>query len=89
SAASSNQSSFSMQHQQLFQTLNVNLAERSYPILIGQSVLSDRSILSQHIPGDRVAIVTNTVVAPLYLAKIEQHLRDLGKQFISIILPDG
>lgn len=89
SAASSNQSSFSMQHQQQFQTLNVNLAERSYPILIGQSVLSDRSILSQHIPGDRVAIVTNTVVAPLYLAKIEQHLRDLGKQFISIILPDG
>ncbi|MET3119868.1 shikimate kinase/3-dehydroquinate synthase [Undibacterium sp. GrIS 1.8] len=89
SAASSNQSSLSMQHQQLFQTLNVNLAERSYPILIGQSVLSDQSILSQHIPGDRVAIVTNTVVAPLYLEKIEQHLRDLGKQFISIILPDG
>ncbi|WP_295760046.1 bifunctional shikimate kinase/3-dehydroquinate synthase AroKB [Undibacterium sp.] len=78
-----------MQQQASFQTLRVELGERSYPIAIGASLLASSEVLRQHIKGQRVAIVTNTVVAPLYLAALEERLRGLGKQVISIILPDG
>ncbi|AZP11440.1 bifunctional shikimate kinase/3-dehydroquinate synthase AroKB [Undibacterium parvum] len=78
-----------MQQQASFQTLRVELGERSYPIAIGASLLASSDVLRQHIKGQRVAVVTNTVVAPLYLAALEERLRDLGKQVISIILPDG
>ncbi|MCU6432208.1 bifunctional shikimate kinase/3-dehydroquinate synthase AroKB [Undibacterium sp. Jales W-56] len=75
--------------QQNHQTLYVDLGERSYPISIGQALLSDPSLFSAHIKGERVAIVTNDVVAPLYLAQLEQLLREAGKQIVSIVLPDG
>ena len=78
-----------MQQQASFQTLRVELGERSYPIAIGASLLASSDVLRQNIKGQRVAIVTNTVVAPLYLAALEERLHGLGKQVISIILPDG
>jgi shikimate kinase/3-dehydroquinate synthase len=70
-------------------TLNVDLGDRSYPITIGQALLSDKTIVSAKIPGKRVAIVTNTVVAPLYLDQLTQTLAAAGKQVTHIILPDG
>lgn len=69
--------------------LQVDLGERSYPITIGQSLLSDAELLARRIPGKRVVVVTNTVVAPLYLARITHTLHAAGKQVSSIILPDG
>lgn len=75
--------------QQNYHTLHVDLGERSYPISIGQSLLSDPTILASHVKGERVAIVTNDVVAPLYLARLEELLRVSGKQIVSIILSDG
>lgn len=78
-----------MQQQASVQTLRVELGERSYPIAIGATLLASSDVLRQHIKGQRVAIVTNTVVAPLYLAALEERLRALGKQLISIVLPDG
>ena len=69
--------------------LNVDLGERSYPISIGPSLLDDPSLLARHVNGGKVAIVTNTTVAPLYLARVETALRDAGKQVMSVILPDG
>jgi shikimate kinase/3-dehydroquinate synthase len=79
----------SMQQNAKQQTLQVKLGERSYPITIGPALLDSLDILSTNIRGQRIAIVTNTVVAPLYLAKLEDRLRALGKQVISIVLPDG
>lgn len=78
-----------MQQQASVQTLRVELGDRSYPIAIGESLLCSGDILRQYIKGQKVAIVTNTVVAPLYLAGVEQVLRTIGKQVISIVLPDG
>ena len=49
------------------QTLIVGLAERSYPIHIGSGLLGRVDLLLPHLPHKRVAIVTNTTVAPLYL----------------------
>jgi shikimate kinase / 3-dehydroquinate synthase len=72
-----------------FNRVNVELGSRSYPILIGQDLLGMPELLSRHVPGKRVAIVTNTTVAPLYLASVEKTLVDAGRQVMSVILPDG
>jgi 3-dehydroquinate synthase len=69
--------------------LSVELGERSYPILIGQELLSDTSFLASCVPGKRTAIVTNTTVAPLYLASLRKALEQAGKTVIEIVLPDG
>jgi 3-dehydroquinate synthase len=69
--------------------LNVDLGSRSYPILIGQSLLADSAAITRHIAGPRVAIVTNTTVAPLYLAPLQQLLIAAGKTVVPIVLPDG
>lgn len=67
-------------------TLNVSLGQRSYPIYIGPSLL-DR------IPGQfgtkRVAIVTNDVVAPLYLDRLCSAFGKVGAGTTAIVLPDG
>jgi hypothetical protein len=49
--------------------VDVDLGDRSYPIYIGQHLLDDGARLRQHIPGNRVLIVTNATIAPLYLQK--------------------
>ncbi|MDZ4191203.1 MAG: 3-dehydroquinate synthase, partial [Pseudomonas sp.] len=69
------------------QTLYVDLAERSYPIYIGQGLLSRPELLAQHIAGRQVAIVTNDTVAPLYLQTLLQVLE--GYSVTSVVLPDG
>ena len=69
--------------------LNVSLGERSYPITIGAGLLSDPGLLAQHIGGRHVAIVTNTTVAPLYLARVAEPLRAAGREVHEVVLPDG
>ncbi|TCS37282.1 3-dehydroquinate synthase [Paucimonas lemoignei] len=69
--------------------LQVDLGERAYPITIGQSLLDDAGLVARHIPGRRVAIVTNTTVAPLYLERLTSSLKATGKQVTPVILPDG
>ncbi|MGK8176295.1 3-dehydroquinate synthase [Aeromonas dhakensis] len=67
--------------------LKVELGERSYPIEIAAGLLQHAEVLTQTIKGKRVMIVTNTVVAPLYLECITQLLS--GYQVEHLILPDG
>ncbi|CAC9439747.1 3-dehydroquinate synthase [Bathymodiolus heckerae thiotrophic gill symbiont] len=55
-------------------TLNLDLGDKSYPIYIGQDLLTQTDLLTQHIKGKQVMIVTNTTVAPLYLAKVKALL---------------
>lgn len=71
------------------QTLHVELGERSYPIHIGRGLLTQPQLILQHLKRKQVAIVTNTTVAPLYLEKLAQPLRDAGVNVIPIVLPDG
>ncbi len=69
--------------------LNVDLGERSYPIIIGPELLLDAALLARHIVGKRIVIVTNTTVAPLYLGPLKQALLADGREVLEIILPDG
>ena len=73
----------------MMQTLTVGLKERSYPIHIGSGLLADASLLADHLPGKRAAIVTNTTVAPLYLEKLQRTLQKIGVDSVPVILPDG
>ncbi len=68
-------------------SVNVDLGDRSYPIYIGSGLLSDRQLLAPHINGTQVCIITNDVVAPLYLEKLKALLS--GYQLSEFILPDG
>ena len=69
--------------------LKVDLGERSYPIEIGTGLLKDVKLLARTVQGNRIAIITNTVVAPLYLESLTRSLNEAGKQVISLVLPDG
>jgi len=68
-------------------TLNVNLAERSYPIYIGPGLIDDDGLYRRHIPSSQVMVVTNDKVAPLYLDRVLARLE--GRQVATVILPDG
>jgi 3-dehydroquinate synthase len=70
-------------------TVSVDLGERSYPIYIGSGLLHELEFLVNHIPGNSALIVTNTVVAPLYLEAVEQALRAHDIRHDSLILEDG
>ncbi len=67
--------------------VQIELGQRSYPIYIGASVISDPALYRKHIKGRQVLVVTNDTVAPLYLDKVLQQLE--GYQAVSVILPDG
>ena len=70
-------------------TLQVDLGERSYPITIGQAVLTKGERIVDAVSGERAAIVTNNVVGPLYLDAVTRALRAAGKRVTEIVLPDG
>jgi 3-dehydroquinate synthase len=71
----------------MMKTLQVVLAERSYPIYIGRNLLSQAALLTQHIRGHEVLVVTNETVAPLYLQSVLALLK--GYRCESVVLPDG
>jgi 3-dehydroquinate synthase len=73
----------------MMQTLQVALGDRTYPIHIGPSLITQADLILPHLMRKQVAIVTNTTVAPLYLEKLAKPLRDAGVGIIEIILPDG
>lgn len=68
--------------------IQVNLGERSYPIYIGQSLMSNGETLSRYLLKKRILIVTNETVAPLYLKQVQDTMASFG-EVSSVILPDG
>jgi 3-dehydroquinate synthase len=70
-------------------TLNVALGERAYPIHIGPQLLGRANLVADVLATPRAAIVSNEVVAPLYLDKLAGGLRSARVQVTPIVLPDG
>jgi 3-dehydroquinate synthase len=68
-------------------TLTVELGERSYPIFIGQGLLGEPGLLTQHVHGRQVMLVTNDTIAPLYLDRVREIFSDF--ELATVILPDG
>jgi 3-dehydroquinate synthase len=69
------------------ESLRVALGSRSYPIHIGTGLISSPELYAQHLGGGGAAIVTNEVIAPLYLQKVKLALQ--GARVAEIIVPDG
>ena len=70
-------------------SLSVSLGQRAYPIHIGVGLLPQADLLLAALPIPRAAIVTNEVVAPLYLQTFAEPLRAAGVRLTEIVLPDG
>jgi 3-dehydroquinate synthase len=68
-------------------TLTVELGERSYPILIEANLLNHPEVLTTHLATNKVVVVTNDVVEPLYFPIISKALA--GYDVSKIVIPDG
>lgn len=68
-------------------TIVVELGERAYPIHIGDGLLVRSDLIGPHVGGAQVMVVTNEIVAPLYLDALMSALTDFDSH--SLVLPDG
>jgi 3-dehydroquinate synthase len=71
------------------ESLGVALGERSYAIHIGADLLARAELYRPHLGGGSVAVVTNEVVAPLYLKEAATALEAAGARVTEIVVPDG
>jgi 3-dehydroquinate synthase len=67
--------------------IRVELGARSYPIRIGAGLLADAAQWRADLLGKHVLIVSNEIVAPLYLERVRAGLRDAALS--SVVLADG
>jgi len=71
------------------QTVSVTLGARSYPIHIGVGLLGEARLYAPYVENKRVAVVTNEMVAPLYLARVQQALAEAGARSAPVLIEDG
>jgi len=71
------------------QTLRLALGERSYPIHIGAGLLGEPELYRPHVRGKRVGVVTNRVVAPLYLERVQRALEKAEARVVPVLVEDG
>jgi len=67
--------------------LRIELGVRSYPILIGPGLLESAGAMDEAVTARDVLVVSNSVVAPLYLGRFTHALRD--RRVAPLVLPDG
>ncbi len=68
-------------------TVEIDLGERAYQVRIGRGLLSMASEIVPWVAGRQVCVVTDQVVAPLYLDALRDALA--GKQVVAHILAGG
>lgn len=71
------------------QTVEVTLADRSYPIYIGEQMLERGDLVARHVPQKRVVLITDTTVAPLYLEMVTNALIASGIAVTPVVIPAG
>src|SRR5207245_10354275 len=71
------------------QTLGVALGERSYPIHIGTGLLDRTDLVLPCLAQKKVAVVTNTTVAPLFMERLAGALARGGVEVVRIVVADG
>ena len=70
-------------------TVHVALADRSYPIYIGEQLLGRGDLVTQHLPQKRVALITDTTLASLYLDTVANALAAAGVSVTPVVVPAG
>jgi 3-dehydroquinate synthase len=71
------------------QRVRIQLAERSYDILIGAGLLDDGASYEGLPRSNDALIVTNTTVAPLYAKRLQAVLVTVHRRVHVVELPDG
>ena len=72
------------------ETVRVELGRRAYPIHIGAGALDAEALYRPYLHGGRVAVVSNTVVGPLYGARVKAALaRAGGSVAAEVLVEDG
>ena len=69
------------------QRIDLKLGKRGYPILIGAGLLGSRETLGAHAAAAKLLVVTDEVVAPLWLPRLAEGLG--GRAFAQCVLPGG
>lgn len=70
-----------------YRQLDVSLPASSYPIYIGRGVLEDEELLHRVVKSQQILIVSNDVVAPLYLERVQHAFTN--RQVDTLVLKDG
>ena len=68
-------------------TVEVKLASSSYPVYLGSGLLTAAELLERHLGSGKTLIVSNDVVAPLYLGQVRTSLANRDVEIH--IIPDG
>ncbi len=71
------------------QTLGVALGERSYSIHVGTGLLDRADLVLPCLVQKKVAVVTNTTVAPLFMERLAGALAGGGIEVVRIVVADG
>ncbi len=69
------------------EVLQVRLGARAYPIYIGAGLLDQQQLIRDATDAAQIMIVSNEVVAPLYLGYLERALA--GGEIVTHVLGDG
>src|SRR5215217_4736475 len=72
-----------------FHQVDIELGDRSYPIMIGSGLLEDPRTWAGVPASSKALIVTNSTVGPLYAQRLEQVLSVHHKAIHVVELPDG
>ena len=67
--------------------LNVELGQRSYPIMIGSGILKKPGLLDPYVTGRDTLIVTNQHLAPMYLEPLRHLITSARVE--TLVLEDG
>jgi 3-dehydroquinate synthase len=81
--------SLSTPNSRVTQQVRIELAERSYDILIGSQLLGRPETYAGLPPASTALIVSNTTVAPLYAAQLQAALKPHYAKVLLVSLPDG
>jgi len=71
------------------QQILIDLADRTYTILVGQGLLDDPASWADLPHAASALIVTNETVAPLYAARLQAVLAARHRAIHTVVLPDG
>ncbi|MGD0338559.1 MAG: 3-dehydroquinate synthase [Bacteroidota bacterium] len=72
------------------QTVTVDLGDRSYPIVIGEGILSSlTAMVRERLSSTEGVVISDRTVAELYMPAVRRALRNTAISITSIIIPPG
>ncbi len=71
------------------QTLGITLGDRAYSIHVGSGIIESTNLVADALASPRAAIVTNSIVRPLYADRLAERLKQRGVTVTIVTLEDG